>query len=248
MVLYAIFSNLGDIYRYFRDKNRDYRNERKKCKKEEMQLEQQQAVGQQRESLRQEFELAHAKNKEKEEKQRIHEEKMRKRQENQPKQLDEQRKQAEERLRQIAESIRINPNICPLKPEQLQQQKEENQLRLQEREKHFFVCHLAGLSYHDADLVEDQLEVGTPLQLKREPDNPYDKNAVAVMFHNDINDNDYCIGYIPREFNKSLAQILDAGRTDLFQCTILETDPYAHPEEQIHLAIDIIPTSKNEAE
>ena len=247
MVLYAIFSNLGDIYRYFRDKIRDYRNERKKCKQEEEQLEQKQEVKEQRESLHLEFKHAHAKNKEKKEKTHMHEEKMRKRQENQRKQEDEQRKRAEERLLQVAESIRINSNICPLKPEQLQQQKENNQLRLQEREKHFFVCHLAGRSYHDADKVKDLLKVGTPLLLKREPDNQYDKNAVAVMFHNIFNGKDYCLGYIPREFNKSLAQILDAGRTDLFQCTILETDPYAHPEEQIHLAIDILPAQKPEA-
>jgi hypothetical protein len=200
MVGYVFFSNLGDIYRYFRDKIRNYRIERKKCKQEEVRLEQQ----------------------------------------------DEQRKRAEERLLQVAESIRINSNICPIKPEQLQQQKEDNQHRLQEREKHFFVCHLAGRSYHDADKVKDLLKVGTPLLLKREPDNPHDKNAVAVMFHNIFNGKDYCLGYIPREFNKPLAQILDAGHSDLFQCTILEADPYAHPEEQIHLAIDILPTRESQ--
>ena len=173
IVLYAFFSNIGDIYRFVRDKIRDYRNKRKERKQEEEHLKQQQEVKEQRENQQQELKIAKA------------------------------------------------------------------------PQKHFFVCHLAGRSYHDADMVKDLLQVGTPLLLMREADNLYDKNAVAVVFHNDANGKDYCLGYIPRADNEHLAQILDAGHTDLFKCCILEIAPDAHPERQIRLAIDIIPAPKN---
>ena len=46
----------------------------------------------------------------------------------------------------------------------------------------FKECHLAGRQYHDADEVWEELHVGTLLELRRDLDNRYDKDAVAVVF------------------------------------------------------------------
>ena len=44
----------------------------------------------------------------------------------------------------------------------------------------FKECRLAGRQYHDADEVWEELHVGTLLELRRDLDNRYDKDAVAV--------------------------------------------------------------------
>ena len=46
----------------------------------------------------------------------------------------------------------------------------------------FKECHLAGRQYHDANEVWEELKVGTLLELQRDQENPYDKNAVAVVY------------------------------------------------------------------
>ena len=82
------------------------------------------------------------------------------------------------------------------------------------KKKYFMDCHLAGRKYHDADEVLDKLKVGTLLRLVHDLDNRYDNNAVAVLYHNEEDGEDYCIGYIPRENNDTIASILERdGRT-----------------------------------
>jgi hypothetical protein len=64
---------------------------------------------------------------------------------------------------------------------------------------------LAGFRYHAAALVWRELRVGDALELAREPDNPYDPNAVAVSWRGRK------LGYVPRRANAALAWGLDRG-------------------------------------
>lgn len=110
-------------------------------------------------------------------------------------------------------------------------------------------CHLAGRQYHDADEVWEELHVGTLLELRREPDNRYDKNAVAVMYSDGSVDEDnepieYHLGYIPAAQNRTIAALLDMGWNDIFECHISQINPHVHYEEQIRMSIRI---KKNEA-
>ena len=100
-------------------------------------------------------------------------------------------------------------------------------------------CHLAGRKYYDADEVWDKLKVGTLLQLVHDKENRHDPNAVAVMFHDEEIDDDFCIGYIPREDNETIASILEMGWTEIFECSISKINPDAHSEYQVHLTIKI---------
>lgn len=110
---------------------------------------------------------------------------------------------------------------------------------MEAKKKFFMDCHLAGRKYHDADDVWDKLKVGTVLQLQRDLENRHDVDAVAVMFHDSGEDEDYCIGYIPRVDNETIASILEMGWTDMFECRISKISPDAHPEYQVHLTIKI---------
>ena len=70
---------------------------------------------------------------------------------------------------------------------------------------------MAGRKYHDADEVWDKLKVGTLLQLERDLDNRYDPDAVAVIYNDTELDESFCIGYIPRTDNETLAAFLEMG-------------------------------------
>lgn len=110
---------------------------------------------------------------------------------------------------------------------------------METKKKFFMDCHLAGRKYHDADEVWDKLKVGTKLQLQRDLENRHDLDAVAVMFHDVEDGEDYRIGYLPRENNETIASILEMGWTDLFECRISKLNPDAHSEYQVHLTIKI---------
>src|SRR5215475_14228731 len=63
----------------------------------------------------------------------------------------------------------------------------------------------AGLRYHEAKTVWNQMQVGDALQLVREPANPYDARAVRVEW------NGHKLGYIPRTENQAVARQIDRG-------------------------------------
>lgn len=104
-------------------------------------------------------------------------------------------------------------------------------------------CHLAGRKYHDADEVWDELKVGTTLRLERDAENRYDSNAVAVIYERKDEKgklaDEFLIGYIPRDNNVMIANFLEMGWNDIFECRISKIDPEAHPEEQVYLTIKI---------
>ena len=108
-----------------------------------------------------------------------------------------------------------------------------------ERKKYFMDCHVAGRMYHEADEVWEELKVGTLLKLERDKENRYDPDAVAIMYEKKDESTPYCIGYIPREDNETIAAFLDMGWTNIFECRISILNPDTHPERQIYVTIKI---------
>ena len=111
------------------------------------------------------------------------------------------------------------------------------------KKKYFLDCHLAGRKYHDADEVWDELKVGTILKLRRDKENRIDPYAVEVVYERkDKKENvedEFCIGYIPRDENETIASFLEMGWDNVFECRISKINPDAHPENQVHLTIKI---------
>ena len=103
---------------------------------------------------------------------------------------------------------------------------------------YFTDSRLAGRKYHDADEVWEQLRVGTLLRLERDRENRTDANAVMVVFQ-DKEGEVFKLGYIPHSENETIANLLEMGWTDIFECRISKLNPDAHPENQVHLTIKI---------
>lgn len=64
---------------------------------------------------------------------------------------------------------------------------------------------LAGFQFHQGKRLWSEMKVGDPLTLTREPDNPYDRNAVRVEWRGEK------LGYVPRADNADLARHMDRG-------------------------------------
>jgi HIRAN domain-containing protein len=87
----------------------------------------------------------------------------------------------------------------------------------------------AGLRYHDAKAVWDELQVGDRLALVREPDNPYDANAVRVEW------NGHKLGYIPRTENQAVARQIDRGNP--LQARITKLTYYRNHRRKLELEV-----------
>lgn len=64
---------------------------------------------------------------------------------------------------------------------------------------------LAGFAYYRGESLWPYLHAGDPLQLVREPANPYDRRAVAVYWRR------HKLGFVPRAANTAVSQMLDRG-------------------------------------
>ena len=102
---------------------------------------------------------------------------------------------------------------------------------------YFMDCHLAGRKYHDADLVWNDLKVGQSVRLERELQNPYDANAVQVIFNKE--GEDFLLFYLPHNDNQKVSSFLEMGWDDIFDCRISKLNPDMHPEQQVQLTIRI---------
>ncbi len=98
------------------------------------------------------------------------------------------------------------------------------------KRKHFDHFHIAGFTYYDGVLVFNKLKIGTELQLKAEPQNRYDEEAVAIYF------GESKLGYVPESNNKALSVILNAGQ-DIFDARVQRVDKKVHPEQQISVVV-----------
>lgn len=66
---------------------------------------------------------------------------------------------------------------------------------------------VVGVSFEGRQNHLDKIDSRTPISLSREPNNPYDKSAIAVVRA----DNGVKLGYISKKYNTPLAKLLDKG-------------------------------------
>lgn len=67
-------------------------------------------------------------------------------------------------------------------------------------------CLVAGSSYQNLKEIEPELVRQTVFEMKREAANQFDKKAIAIYYDKNK------IGYIPKEKNEVIANLMDAGK------------------------------------
>jgi hypothetical protein len=88
---------------------------------------------------------------------------------------------------------------------------------------------LAGFVHDEAAAVFAELRIGDGLDLAREPDNPFDANAVRVEWRG------HKLGYVPRKQNAALAWAMDRGETPSARVTRLRH----HPNPRLRIEFDV---------
>ena len=67
-------------------------------------------------------------------------------------------------------------------------------------------CMVAGTSYQSLKEIEKEIIHNAVFDLTREPTNKFDKRAIAISYNKNK------IGYIPKEKNEVIANLMDAGK------------------------------------
>ena len=68
-----------------------------------------------------------------------------------------------------------------------------------------FLTKVVGVTFTNAQNIIPKLKPDMELKLVRQPDNPYDFNAIAVFFAN------HHLGYLPKALAQKLAPLIDYG-------------------------------------
>lgn len=92
---------------------------------------------------------------------------------------------------------------------------------------------IAGFSYYEGCIAFKELRIGKKLKLKVEPNNNFDKNAVAIFYK------DYKLGYVPRGTNRAIAKLLQCG-IDVFEVRVQRIDASEHTENQIGVIVFLL--------
>lgn len=88
---------------------------------------------------------------------------------------------------------------------------------------------LAGFRYHEAKTVFSDMRLGDRLDLVREPNNPYDANAVRVEWRGKK------LGYVPRRQNAALAWAMDRGEP--VSARVSRLREHRNPQERIQFEV-----------
>ena len=89
---------------------------------------------------------------------------------------------------------------------------------------------IAGTNYIDMSEIYNNLLEDDMLYLKREPNNAYDSNAIEI-----ITIKGYAIGYVPKENNFILKNLMDKGKY-LYGIVKEISDDYNHIKIEIYLS------------
>lgn len=88
---------------------------------------------------------------------------------------------------------------------------------------------LAGSQFHALEMVQAELAVGDPLELRREPGNLHDEKAICVLWRGRM------LGYVPRKENRMVANALDRG--EHLRARITHLQSHRNPWLRLRFAI-----------
>lgn len=91
-------------------------------------------------------------------------------------------------------------------------------------------CFVRGFKFYGGLKILDQVKEFDVLELVREPENKYDKNAIAIYY------NKLKIGFVPAEENDILCVLMDANLIPL-RAEVTRIEPQAATWENVHIGI-----------
>jgi len=91
---------------------------------------------------------------------------------------------------------------------------------------------VAGFRYYDGEKIWKKLSKNDTLELRREPTNPHDRNAIEIYW------NKIKLGYVPKADNSVIAQLIDRGNRLNAYITWLKEDE--NPWKRIGINIELL--------
>lgn len=131
----------------------------------------------------------------------------------------------------------------PSSAHETQPERVETAARLQKRKIYLQTVPIAGFYNYDGmgeDICES-LSIGDELELRREPQNPYDENAIEVYTRDGLK-----LGYVPRISNPIPAALADLDFAIGAEVANLEVDPDEYPPVAIRLYMVILTAANHE--
>jgi len=93
--------------------------------------------------------------------------------------------------------------------------------------------YIAGARYHELPKVIHDLSVGNVLKLVPELTNPYDPNALKIVY--ETFEKSAFLGYVPAKFSSEISALIEAEIP--LECEITELNPSAKPWEMCKVVI-----------
>lgn len=90
---------------------------------------------------------------------------------------------------------------------------------------------IAGFQHWDGALVLNDLKPGMPVDLIAESENPYDPEAVALIYQG------VKLGYVPASQNSLLSLLAFYGHAEILEARILQVKSDADPWEQVRIGV-----------
>ncbi len=88
---------------------------------------------------------------------------------------------------------------------------------------------IAGAQYHNLPKEINRLKLNDLLELKTEPENKFDPNAVRIML------GDSFLGYVPKKFSSEVTSMLEIGI--YLECKVIELNPKGKPWEMCKVMV-----------
>ncbi len=76
-----------------------------------------------------------------------------------------------------------------------------------------------------------ELKLGASLEMLAEPTNPYDSEAVVILYQGKK------LGYIPKHKNSLISRMLFYGHGDILEARVQMIDLTEHPERQLRVVV-----------
>lgn len=101
--------------------------------------------------------------------------------------------------------------------------------------------YIAGVQFHKAKEVINNLNMNGLIELIPEPTNEYDSNAIAIKYHQSPFESDNptgtMLGYVPRRLSAEITAFIEINGLNNVCCDFIEINKDKKPWEQLKVRI-----------